>query len=42
MYCSSREYSKSKAVFAGLLLIAALIILANLPELRRYVLIRSM
>ena len=42
MYCSSLECSKSKAVFAGLLLIAGLVILANLPELRRYFLIRSM
>ena len=42
MYYSSRECSKAKAVFTGLLLIVGLVILMNLPELRRYALIRSM
>jgi hypothetical protein len=42
MSFSSREHLLWKALFTGLLLIAGFMILGNVPELRRYVLIRSM
>jgi hypothetical protein len=42
MHYSSCEYSTAKAIFTGLLLVVGIVFVANLPELRRYLLIRSM
>jgi hypothetical protein len=42
MSFTSRENLIWEALLGGLLLIAGFMILANLPELRRYLLIRSM
>ena len=42
MSFSSRENLIWEALLTGLLLVVGFIVVANLPELRRYILIRSM
>jgi hypothetical protein len=42
MSFSSRESLVWEALLTGLLLVVGFIIVANLPELRRYLLIRTM